>query len=474
MVCMKYGSLNSDVIAKLRSIVGDRWVITDKTIVESYLYDKTPIGVRPKATSDVVVVKPRTTAEVSEIMRFANSEKIPVYPHGGRTGLAGGCIPTIPGIILSLERMDNIEIDKDNLVAIAEAGVTLRRLIEEAEKADLSFPPHPGDEGATIGGLIATNAGGARAIRTGVMRNVVLGIEVVLATGDILNLGGKLLKNNMGYNLMHLIIGSEGTLGIVTKAILRLYPKLSYTATIIVPFNDRKNAFRFSLELLSSGIWPLMIEYADRELLEKSASFIGLKWPYEEGRYIILITIAESNENNLMNNLEKLYDIAVKVGSLEPYVATRKDEQDTILKIRSEIYTTLSSNTYELLDITVPPSTMPILIDYIEDIANKYRVYMPVYGHVGDGNLHVHIMKSDELSRERYEEIRDEIYDMTIRLGGTITGEHGVGGTRVKYMKKYLGKTHLELMKAIKRVFDPNYILNPGKVIPLDSNNCIE
>ncbi len=462
----EYNSPSESLIAKLKSIVGDKWVITDKTIIQSYLYDETPEIIRPKAALNVVLVKPRTTSEISEILKLANEERVPVYPRGGGTGLAGGCIPVLPGIILSLERMDHIEIDKDNLMAIVEAGVTLGKLIEEADKAGLSFPLHPGDEGAFIGGLIATNAGGARAIRTGIMRNVVLGIEVVLPTGKVLKLGGKLIKNNMGYNLMHLIIGSEGTLGIITKAIIRLFQRFEYTSTVIVPFNERRAALEFVVKLLHSGIWPMMVEYADRELLEKSASRLGLEWPCKEGKAMVIVALAEASEDALTSYLERLYDIAINIGSLEPYVATRKDEQDTILKIRSEIYTMLKNDTYELLDVSVPPSNMLSLIEFVEDIAMKNGIYMPVYGHAGDGNLHVHIMKKEGLTIDDYERIRDEIYEKAVKLGGTITGEHGVGAIRVKYIEKYLSKSQIELMKAIKKTFDPNNILNPGKLFP--------
>ncbi|RLE55065.1 MAG: lactate dehydrogenase, partial [Candidatus Methanomethylicota archaeon] len=207
------------MIEALERIVGKENVITDREKIENYLVDETPSIIRPKPAVKLVLVKPANTKEVSEILKFANENKIPVYPRGGGTGLAGGAIPTRDGIILSLERMDKIEIDKDNLMAIAEAGVTLEKLIKAAEEADLFFPLHPGDESAHVGGLVATNAGGARAVKYGVMRNYVRGLEVVLPTGEILNLGGKLQKNNMGYDLMNLIIGSEGTLAVITKVI---------------------------------------------------------------------------------------------------------------------------------------------------------------------------------------------------------------------------------------------------------------
>ncbi len=458
--------MNPEVINELKRIVGDTWVITDIDIIRSYLTDETAEPVKPKPVEDVVLVKPGSSAEISEIMKLANKYKVPVFPRGGGTGLVGGCIPSRSGIILSLERLNKIEIDRENLMAVAEAGVTLGKLIEEAEKAGLSFPLHPGDEGAYIGGLVVCNAGGSRAVKTGIMRNYVKGLEVVLPTGEIITLGGKVLKNNMGYHLLHLFIGSEGTLGIVTKAILRLYPRFGYTLTMIVPFNDRHSAISSVPEILRSGVIPLAIEYVEKELVEKSAESLGLKWPCSEGKYFLMIIIAEANEEVAFECSEKIVSICERYGALEPLVAERRDEQANILKIRSEIYKVLKPDTIDILDVTVPPARVGDLIDAIDSIGEKYGIYIPVYGHVGDGNLHPHIMKQEGWSMEDYDRVRKEIYDAAVRLGGVITGEHGVGAIRRKYLKHYLSEKELELMKSIKRIFDPNNILNPDKVLP--------
>ncbi len=451
---------------ELKSIVGEDWVVSAKDAVEPYLYDETPIPLRPKASSDVVVVKPGSVEEVSKILDLANRHKIPVFPRGGGTGLAGACIPTLSGIILSLERMNKITVDSENLIAEAEAGATLRDLIDAAEKAGLSFPLHPGDEGAQIGGLIACNAGGARAIKTGVMRNCVKGIELVLPTGEIIRLGGKVLKNNVGYDLMHLIIGSEGTLGVITKAWIRLQPREVATATIVIPFDQREKALGMVPKIFHEGILPLAVEYVEKNLVERVAKNLGLKWPCEAGEYQLMVILSESSEESLLSTSEKLLELSEKSGSLEVVAAETRKEQDEILKIRSEIYSTLKPDMVDILDTTVPPARLIDLIKTVNELEAKYGVYMPVYGHAGDGNLHIHLMKWDGWTEEKYDEVRSVIYRKALELGGTITGEHGIGYLRRKYMDDIVDRKALELMKEIKRIFDPNNILNPDKIFP--------
>ena len=458
--------IREEVINKLKSIVGDDWVVTSREMIERYLYDETPEALRPMPSVDVVVVKPRTTGEVSKIVKLANEEKIPIFPRGGGTGLVGGAIPTRPGIILSLERMDGIRIDKENLVAEVEAGVTLAKLLEEADRAGLFFPPHPGDEGATVGGMIATNAGGARAVRTGVMRNYVLGIEVVLPNGDVVVLGSKVIKNNTGYNLMHLIIGSEGTLGIITKAYIRLYPKYRASATMVTPFKDRLNAVKAAHEILKSGVIPLLLEYVEKDVIERSASYLGLKWPVEEGFAHLIVTVSESSEDLVYSELELINDVITKYTDLEPVVATRDDEQKEILKIRSEIYTSLKKDLIDILDMSLPIGKIYDFMEEVDKLERKYNTWIPVIGHIGDGNLHAHIMKTKGWTKELYERLEDELYEITMRLGGVISGEHGIGVTRMKYFMKYADRKYLELLRMFKKVLDPNNILNPGKVVP--------
>jgi glycolate oxidase len=461
-----YSSIDKTIIEELSSIVGKDYVIFDTDRVEAYLLDETPPPIRPEPCRNVVVVKPASTEEVSSVLRLAYKSRIPVFPRGGGTGLVGGCIPTRSGIILCLERMNRISVDMDNMMAEVEAGATLRDLIEAADRNGLFFPPHPGDESAQIGGLIACNAGGARAVRTGVMRNYVKGIEAVLPTGDILKLGGKLIKDNTGYDLMQLIIGSEGTLAVITKAFIRLYPRLPFSLTIIVPFDSRSAALETVPKILKSGIMPLAIEYVDRIPIEISASRLGLEWPCKEGEAFLIIILAEQDEDYLYKLCENLLDICVESGSFEPLVAERRDEQDKILKIRSEIYTALKPNMIDILDVTVPPASIGLLMDEVDEIAKSYNTYLPAYGHAGDGNIHIHIMREDGWDEATYDEVRDRVYRVALELGGVITGEHGIGFVRRYSLLRFSHPIYIDLIRKIKQIFDPNNILNPDKLLP--------
>jgi len=461
-------ALPPQLVQELKGVLGEEWVVTGKDAVLRYLFDETAPPVRPAPSEEVVVVKPSSSIEVAEVLKLANKYKVPVYPRGGGTGLVGGAVPTRPGIVLSLERMDKLVIDAENMVAEAEAGVTLGKLIEEAEKRGLSFPPHPGDEGATVGGLVACNAGGARAVRTGVMRSYVLGLEVVLPQGTILTLGSKTIKNNMGFNLAHLFVGSEGVLGVITKAYLRLYPRWKASATVVVPFERRSSAINAARKILFSGLMPLALEYFDRKVIEESARHLGVAWPVAEGNSYLMLTLAECSEEVVFAELEVLSRILEGEGALEPVIAQRSDEQSTLLKIRSAIYTALKNETFDILDTTVPLGAIGAFLESIEKLESKYGVWLPVYGHVGDGNIHVHVLRYPGFTVQQLEEIRDRIYGAALALGGVITGEHGIGAIRRPYVAKLLGPEWVRVMKELKRLLDPNNVLNPDKVLPGD------
>lgn len=454
--------LIKEVIDRLVDIVGRDAVIDKRELMESYLFDETCLPVRPQAASNCILVRPNNSEQISEILKLANEKRIPVYPRGGGTGLVGGAVPTRDGIIVSLERLDAIEVDKENLMATVGAGATLGKLLKAADEAGLSFPPHPGDEGAQIGGLVVCNAGGARAVKHGIMRNFVKGVEVVLPTGEIVNFGGKLLKDNMGYSLLHLIIGSEGTLGIVTKAVIKLTPKAPYSLTLLLPFNTRHDALNTVPKILYAGITPLALEYVENEVMRISAEHLGEKWNVEGN--VFLLAILSGEESAVYSEAEKISQICTEGGGLEPSIAERRDEQEAILKIRSNIFTALKKDYMDIFDTTVPPSAIGRLADEIDRIAEKYNAYIPVYGHAADGNVHSHVMKKDG---EKYDAIKNEIYEAAIKLGGVITGEHGIGKIRVKELSRLVHPKSLEIMKGIKRLFDPNNILNPSTVLEI-------
>lgn len=451
---------------KLQAIVGGGWVTTEKEQMIDYLGDETPLEIRPEPASNLILVKPGDAQQVSAIVRLANDGGIPVFPRGGGTGLCGGAIPTENGIILSLERMNKIHVDRDNLMAIAEAGATLRQLMDKAEEEDLFFPPHPGDESAQVGGLVACNAGGSRAVKYGVMRNYIKGIEGVLPTGETLTVGGELLKNNTGYDLMHLIIGSEGTLAVVTKAVLRLFPPVAASATMIIPFDNRHDAINAVPTILQSGIIPLAIEYMDRSTVEISASHLGMEWPCKIGTAYLMIIVDGQSSAEVYSLCDRISDICRSHSGLDAVIGQTKKEQDRVLKIRSNIYLALKRDLADALDIAVPPANMGKLMDAIDRIAEQYDTDIPTCGHAGDGNLHPTLMR-DLLDKgtDNLKAAKRAIYQETLRLGGVMTAEHEVGRVRIADLDMFLDEKKMELMRNIKRVFDPNGILNPGCVI---------
>jgi glycolate oxidase len=459
--------MDSAAGAELERIVGKDFVLTERARIENYLYDESPTFVRPRPASHVLVVRPANAQEISEILQLANERRIPVFPRGGGTGLAGGAVPTQDGIVIALERLNRIEIDRDNMMAVAEAGVTFGQLMSAADEAALSFPPHPGDESAQVGGLVATNAGGSRAVKHGVTRQHVRGLEVVLPTGEVLSLGGKLHKNNVGYDLMQLIIGSEGTLALITKVTFQLYSKSACSITLIVPYDDRRDALASVPALLQTGDPPLAVEFVERDLMEKTARHIDAHWPVTTGKCYLIIILAGPDREQVLKESLRISDICRENTKYEAYAAESQSDQDNVLKIRSSIYFALKSETADILDITVPTAELANVTSAIDEVANRHGIRFPVFGHAGDGNLHVHILNHGDQTARDVEALRDEIYEIATRAGGVITGEHGIGKIRISKIHQFIPERELELMSSIKRTFDPNGILNPGTKIPL-------
>jgi len=449
----------------LKRIVGDDYVVTQRDQIQGYLADETYLGVLPKPADNVVVVKPANPQEIAAILKLANEELTPVYPRGGGTGLVGAAVPTRDGIVLSLERLDKIiEVDRDNMMVVAEGGVTLEHLLKAVEDADLLFPPHPGDEGAQVGGMIACNAGGTRAVKYGVVRNYVKGLEVVLPTGEIVTMGGKLLKNNTGLDLMHLIIDSEGILGIITKATMRLYPKFGATATLVISFDDRRAAIATVPKILQAGIIPLAIEYTEKSLMEDTAKHVNMTWPAKQGTAQLIVIMAEANEDQLYGMCEQLSAIAEKNGAVDVLMAETTAEQSVILKIRSEVGNAVKPKVCDALDVTVPPAAIPDMLDALDKVAEKYGIFIPVVGHAGDGNLHPNMLWEYD-KKGVLKDAKKEIYAAAIALGGVISGEHGIGKTRLAQLDMNIDPKSHDLMRGIKKLFDPKGILSPDNAI---------
>lgn len=453
------------LVDELQTIVGSDFVVTRRDQMEQYLLDETPQAVKPVPAGNVIVVKPSTAAQVSEIVKLANRTLTPVFPRGGGTSTVGGPIPTADGIVLSLERLDRlIEIDLDNLMVVAEAGVTMETMLRAVEAKGLLFPPHPGDEGAQVGGIIACNAGGSRAVKYGIVRNYVKGLEVVLPTGELVSMGGKLLKNNTGLDLMHLMIGSEGILGVITKAVFRLYPRPAMTAVLLVSFAERHAAVTAVPRVLQAGIIPLAIEYVERDIIEISARHLGLTWPAKTGDAHIIFTVDGSSEEDVYGQCQRIAEVCDANGAVDTLFAETRQEQDNILKMRNELYGVLMPDLAESLDLDVPPARVADFLDAVERIARQYGSRIPNYGHAADGNLHPHLMM-DLQRRGLLWTVKDAIYEEGARLGGIVTAEHGVGRSRRVYFDRYTDDTSKRLMRGIKQVFDPNNILNPGNAI---------
>ncbi len=459
--------MDKKTVDYLKDIVGENYVITELEQKFSYFYDETNYTGRPKANTDSIVVKPMHTIEISRIMKYANENNKIIVVRGGGTGLCGAAIPTKESIIISMERMNKVmEIDDKNMMAVLESGVTLARLLEELEKYNgICFPVHPGDESAHIGGMVATNAGGARAVRHGIIRNQIKGLEVVLPGGGVLNLGGKLLKDNSGYNIMNLIIGSEGTLAIITKVILRLYPEEHYSGTIAASFDNINDASSAVIEILKSGVSPLAVEYQDKHLYIKTAEYLGLHWPLDKGNADVIIILSEKSEEALYGDCEVIDSICDKYNANKAVFASTKQEQADLLTIRSASYDVLKDNIAHSFDMAVPPGDMPEFLGELCQLVDSYNTTTNIIAHIADGNVHNDIVMINGKVPEYAEELKEKMYRLCFKYGGTITGEHGIGKLRVKDLKLHKSSVEIELMKRIKKVFDPEGILNPGTVV---------
>ena len=465
-----YKKIDEQVMEEIKAIIGRKNIIADKEEMEEYSHDEAPIlSIR---NYPEVVLKPVSTEEVSALLKLANKHKIPVVARGGATGLCGGAVPSFGGIVLSLEKMNKIlSIDKDNLMATAQAGVTLNEFHETLEKEKLFFPPHPGEGGATVGGVVATNAGGARAVKYGIVRNFVRALKAVLPTGEIVRFGGKIIKDSSGYNLLHLMIGSEGTLGIVTEVTMSVLPLPEISQTLIIPFKDSSSALRSVPEILSGGVMPLAIEFISHEVITISKDFLNKSWPVKEGDFYLLVILEGNYEDEVERIAEKISEVCLENNALDVFVVESKVKQAEILEIRSMVYEALKEKTLEVLDIVIPKSQVEPHLKAIQEISEKENIWLPTYGHGADGNLHTHITKYGndkkplELSKDKYKRVRDAIHKDAKERGGKISAEHGIGIIKREYMAMFIEKPLLNIMKGIKNLFDPNNILNPGKIL---------
>jgi glycolate oxidase len=472
-----FNPLTDEIVRKLEDIVGNKNVFCDPEKIRDYSHDE--FSLSDIARKPDVVVKPGSTDEVSRILRLANENNIPITPRGGATGLCGGCVPECHGIVLSLERMNHIvEVDRHNQMAVVEAGVMLMDFYPRVEEEDLFFPPHPGDESAMIGGVIATNAGGSRAVKYGVVRNYVRGLEVVLPSGAVVNLGGKLMKSSTGYNLLNLMIGSEGTLGVITKATIQLMPSAPMSRSLIIPYENLEQAIDTVPELMAGKILPLAVEFIPKDVIQITERFLRKRWPCTLGTTYLLIILDAASDEQMDRLSEQVAAICMDNDALDVFVADNPSKQQQVLEIRSKIYEAIKAHTLEILDISVPRAEIALHVKRVHEVSRKYGIWLPTFGHAADGNVHTHIMKAvyengeiiplpEEDWGEKLENVRKELYRDCKERGGVISGEHGIGIVKKPYLSYVIDEESIEIMKGIKRTFDPKNILNPGKIFDL-------
>lgn len=457
--------MKAEIIKKLKSIVGDDHVLTCKEELICYSYDAQLIEGRPDA-----VVEPCSSYEISQILRLANEKGFPVIPRGSGTGLSGGAVSVKGGVVVTTSRMNRIiEIDDGNLTATVEPGVVTEKLHKEVKKRGLFYPPDPGSlRVSTIGGNVATNAGGPHALKYGVTGDYVLSLEVVLPTGDVVTTGASTVKSVSGYNLNSLFIGSEGTLGIITKIKLRLIPLPESFYTLLAVFKDLNSSAAAVSEVISSGIIPAALEFMDQITINAVEDYIAAGLPREAEAVLLIET--DGNPKAAKEEAEKILEICKKTGA-EVKFADDEEERMRLWKARRAALPALSriKPTTLLEDATVPRSKVSEMVAEIKRISNKHNVEIGIFGHAGDGNLHPTLLLDLRRpgEKERMEKAIEEIFMAALNLGGTLSGEHGIGIAKAKFLEKEVGKSGLEVMRAIKRALDPNNILNPGKIFHL-------
>jgi len=463
----EYSQVNQEILSKLSSIVGDGNVSVSKEDLEKHSIDESPL--KPHAPS--VVVKPLTTSHVSQIMKMATAERIPVTAQGSRTGLSGANHPVYGGIALDMEGMNNIlEVDEDNLMMTVEPGVYNMDVHEAAEKLGLMYPPDPGESSGTIGGNINTNAGGMRAMKYGVTRDFVNGIEVVLPTGEVVNMGGKNVKDSTGYSLIDLVIGSEGTLGVVTKATLRLVPKPLYTALIYAPFESVDDAANAVSEIIRRKVAPFALEFISGHAVQTIERYLERKLPDNSHPAYLIVGVESNDEEQLMASLESAGEACLELGAVEVYLAETQKQQDEMWEARKAL-----ADAYDAFydvdeaDICVPRSKIPEFVKQAMPLEEKHKIILVPCGHAGDGNIHWTVVRQEQGDEEWLQTIEDSMEDLiklSVSLGGTVSGEHGLGFTKKRFLPLKVGDTQVEIMKGIKKLFDPENIMNPGKVFP--------
>ena len=462
----EYSEVTDEIIERLRGIVGPKNVLVAEEERERYSCDEMPVS---KPHFPDVVVKPEDAAAVSKVLRLANEKRIAVTPRGGGTGVCGGCIPVYGGILLSLERMNRIlEIDEENFVAVVEPGVVLADLYRAVEERGLYYPLYPGETSAFIGGNVATNAGGMRAVKYGVTRHFVLGLEAVLATGEIVETGGKFVKCSTGYDLTQLIIGSEGTLAVVTKIILKLTTRPERREVLFIPFNRLQDAINAVPDILRHKITPVGIEFMERDIIQIVEQSLDREIPFHDYEAFLMIIIDGESEGEILEAARRIEEVCLGNGAVDVFVPGSERAKRELLEARERFYPAVKqTGLMETADVVVPRSKIPEFITRVKEIAVKHQMPILGFGHAGDGNVHLMLLGKDmaqDAWRGKLPQVFADIYQVGASLGGVISGEHGIGFDKKSYLTMTMDRELIQLMRRIKRAFDPNNILNPGKI----------
>ncbi len=462
---MKFERVTPEIVEKLRSVMGEDGVVTDAETLTPFASDYTEdLVFMPE-----VAVLPRTADQIQSLMRIATEHHIPVTPRAGGTGLSGGALPVLGGILLSCHRMNNIlEIDRENLVAVVEPGVITQVLQEEVEKVGLFYPPDPASRGScTLGGNVAENAGGPRAVKYGVTKDFILGLEAVTASGELIRTGGKLYKDVSGYNLTQLLVGSEGTLAIVTKIYLKLIPWAPHRKVLLAPFSTLEAAAQAVIAVFMKGVQPSACELMERDAVQCAVKQLGKEWPHPDAAAHLLLEADGHSAERVEEEAMLMGEACVEAGAEDVFLADDERRMREIWSLRRSIGEAVKSiNIYKEEDTVVPRARIPELIRGVKEIAGRYGLMTICYGHAGDGNIHCNIIKTvdDQTWLEVLPVAIREIFELTASLGGQVSGEHGIGYVQREFLPITQGSVELGLMKAIKQQFDPQGILNPMKI----------
>jgi glycolate oxidase len=467
----RYNRVTPKVVEELKRIVGERYVVFgDPEKLEPYSHDE--VAEKEYAHMPEAVVRPISAEEIAGIMKIANREKIPVTPRGAGSGLSGGAVPIHGGIVLLMDRMNRIlEIDRENMMITVEPGVVTNEINQVLKESGLFYAGYPMSlETCFVGGNVAENAGGGKAVKYGVTSRYVLGLEMVTPTGEIVQLGGKLVKDVTGYNMIGLMVGSEGTLGIFTKIILKLLPLPKANVDLLVLFKTPEEAIAAVSRVLSSGAMPTAIEFMDQSAFTTSCQYLNETIPYHQAGAMLLITVDGMDSMQVEREYEEVGEVCLAAGALEVYVADNYTTSERIWKVRRNIAEAFKvfSPHQSLEDIVVPTAQIARMVSGLIDLSKKWGCPIPCYGHAGDGNLHATPVMNPEWTLEEWHgkvpQILTDMYKLTKDLGGTISGEHGIGHKRKKYMPLVVGEAYLGMARSIKQALDPNNVLNPGKI----------